>query len=91
MTDFQAMIRWQRKTLWFSIAFSYVTQAICAVAGTLCLWCAIDFFLTGQFFLSAVFTAISFWNCRNFITDAETRADARHLLTKLREVERTFS
>jgi hypothetical protein len=63
------------------LRYGYITQAISVLASTVCLYTAIDNWLTGRPFWSAVMTALAFWNGCMFIGNQEmmreTRAELR--------------
>jgi hypothetical protein len=52
-----------RQAIWLN----YIAQATAALAGAVCLYSAIDNWLIGRPFWSAVMTALAFWNGHNFV------------------------
>lgn len=76
------MARDVRRWIW-----SYrVGMACSCVAGACCLYAAIDDWLIGAPFRSAVFTAIAFWNGHNFVNARARGQEARDLLQRLRSL-----
>jgi hypothetical protein len=46
---------------------SYLVQITNALAGAVCLYAAVDNWLVGRPFWSAVMTAVAFWNGHSFV------------------------
>lgn len=67
---------------------TYVGQACAVLVGACAVWLAIDSFLTGAAFWSAVQTALAYWNSRTFINNANMRREIRARDAALRELER---
>ena len=77
-----------RNHLRLFIAFSFGLQVASVVSAAFMLWLAIDLFLTGSFFFSAVETAIGFWMFKLFSDTRADRVRLRGMIAQLDELER---
>jgi hypothetical protein len=78
----EQMLRDVRRWVWLG----YAAQSMAALGGALCLWAAIDDWLTGHPFRSACFTVIAFWNGYNFVNSRLSHHRTKRLLHKLRDL-----
>lgn len=87
---FGPIMRKQTAALRSAIRFACFAMAMAILAGALMTWSAIDYWLTGRPFLSAVFTVLAFANFVSFSSCIATRRSALTAIAKWRDAERMW-